>query len=110
MIMMMMTIAITMVMKMMIMMMMIMIMTTTTTTIRRRRRRRRRRIAFKSAIPDFYNLITASRTVSNTYAQVARTQSCANHVQHIERSSRATLVRRERSRYCDVKKVVGHPT
>ena len=30
------------------------------------------------------------RTVSNTYAQVARAQLCANHVQHIERLSRAT--------------------
>ena len=38
----------------------------------------------------FYNLLTAPRTVSNTYAQVARAQSCANHVQHIERLSRAT--------------------
>ena len=37
-----------------------------------------------------YNLLTAPRTASNTYAQVARTQSCANHVQHIERFSRAT--------------------
>ena len=37
-------------------------------------------IAFKGAIPDFYNLLTAPRTVSNTYAQVARVQSCANHV------------------------------
>ena len=38
----------------------------------------------------FYNLLTAPRTVSNTYAQVARAQSCANHVQRIERLSRAT--------------------
>ena len=29
-------------------------------------------------------------TVSNTYAQVARAQSCANHVQHIESLSSAT--------------------
>ena len=28
------------------------------------------------------NLLTAPRTVSNTYAQVARAQSCANHVPH----------------------------
>ena len=60
-------------------------------------------IAFKGAIRDFYNLLTAPRTVSNTYAQVARAQSCANHVQHIERLSRATcrvtcyLVRRDSS-------------
>ena len=38
----------------------------------------------------FYNLLTAPRTVSNTYAQVAQAQSCPNHVQHIERLSRAT--------------------
>ena len=45
-------------------------------------------IAFKGAI--FYNLLTAPRTVSSTCAQVARAQSCANHVQDIERLSRAT--------------------
>ena len=38
----------------------------------------------------FCNLLTASQTVSNMYAQVARAQSCANHVQHIERLSCAT--------------------
>ena len=38
----------------------------------------------------FYNLLTAPRTVSNTYAQVAQAQSCANHVQHIECLSRAS--------------------
>ena len=38
----------------------------------------------------FYNFPTEPRTVSNTYAQVARVQSCANHVQHTERLSRAT--------------------
>ena len=42
----------------------------------------------------FYNLLTAQRTVSNTYAQVARAQSCANHVQHIERLSRASVMLR----------------
>ena len=42
----------------------------------------------------FYNLLTAPRAVSNTYAQVARTQSCANHVQHIERFSRASVMLR----------------
>ena len=47
-------------------------------------------IAFKGAIRDFYNLLTAMRTVSNTFAQVPRAQSCANHVQHIEQPSRAT--------------------
>ena len=47
-------------------------------------------IALKGAIQDFYNPLTAPRTVSNTYAQVARAQLCANHAQHIERLSRAT--------------------
>ena len=51
----------------------------------------------------FYNLLTAPQTISNTHNQVARVQSCANHVQHIERLSRATccvtchLVRRDNS-------------
>ena len=40
----------------------------------------------------FYNLLTAPRTVSNTYAQMARAQSCANHVQHIEHLSRASVM------------------
>ena len=30
------------------------------------------------------NLLTALRTVSNTYAQVAQAQPRANHVQHID--------------------------
>ena len=38
----------------------------------------------------FYNLLTAQRTVSKTYAPVARAQPCANLVQHVERLSRAT--------------------
>ena len=41
----------------------------------------------------FYNL-TAPRTVSNTYAQVARVQPCANHVQHIKHLSRASVMLR----------------
>ena len=50
-------------------------------------------IAFKGAIPQFFcNLLTALRTVPNTYAQVAWVQLCANHVQHIGRLSRATCV------------------
>ena len=36
------------------------------------------------------NLLTAPRTVSNTIAQLARAQPCANHVQHIKRPSHAT--------------------
>ena len=47
-------------------------------------------IALKGAIRDFYDLLTAPRTVSNTYAQVARAQSCTNHKQHIKSLSRAT--------------------
>ena len=38
----------------------------------------------------FYNLLTAPRTVSNMQALVAWAWSCASHVQHIERLSRAT--------------------
>ena len=65
----------------------------------RRRRRRRRRILViiidsKALFEIFHILLTAPRTVSNTYAQVARAQSCANHVQHIERLSHASVVLR----------------
>ena len=42
----------------------------------------------------FYSLLTALRTVSNTHAQVALAQSCANHVQHIKRLSRASVMLR----------------
>ena len=42
----------------------------------------------------FYNLLTALRTVSKTYAQVALVQPCTNHVQHIERLSRASVMLR----------------
>ena len=38
----------------------------------------------------FYNLLTVPRTVSIMYAQVARAQSCANHLQHTECLSCAT--------------------
>ena len=47
-------------------------------------------IALKGAVRDLYNLLTALRTVSNTHAQVAQVQSCANHVQHIKHLSHAT--------------------
>ena len=47
-------------------------------------------IAMKGAIRGFYSIFTAPRTVSNTYSLVAQAQSCANHVQHIERLSWAT--------------------
>ena len=49
------------------------------------------------------NLLTAPRAVSNMYVQVALSQSCANHAQHIERLSHATchvachVVRRDSS-------------
>ena len=55
----------------------------------------------KAQFEIFYNLLTAPRTVCNTYSQVAPGTSSVNHVQHIERLSRATcrvtcqLVRRE---------------
>ena len=42
-------------------------------------------IIFKGAVRDYF-------TVSNTYAQVAQAQSCENHVQHIERLSRASCL------------------
>ena len=44
-------------------------------------------IALKGANQDFCNLFTTPRTVSNTYAQVARAQSCATRVQNMERLS-----------------------
>ena len=34
-----------------------------------------------------YNLLTAPRTVSNTYAQVAQAQSCADHVERFSRAA-----------------------
>ena len=46
-------------------------------------------IALKSAI-WVSNLLTALETVSKTDTQVARTQSYANHVQHVERLSCGT--------------------
>ena len=51
----------------------------------------------KGAIREFYNLLTARRTVSNTYSRVGRAQSCANHMQHTERVSPATCTPRGRS-------------
>ena len=47
-------------------------------------------VALKGAIQILYNLLTVPRTVSNSHALVARAQSCANNVQHIERLSCAT--------------------
>ena len=61
--------------KMMMMMMMKMMMMTTI-------------IALKGAVPDFYNILTAPRTVSTLKWPV--TESCANQVQCIEHLTRAT--------------------
>ena len=47
-------------------------------------------IALKGAIRDIYNLLTAPRTVSNTYTKAVRAQPHANHVLHIERLLCAT--------------------
>ena len=51
-------------------------------------------IAFKGTIRDFLQSPHGAPTVSNTYAQVAQAQSCANHVQHIERLSCASVMLR----------------
>ena len=45
-------------------------------------------IALKGAIRDLFTI--SSLRHSNTYAQVANAQSCANHVQHIKHLSRVT--------------------
>ena len=50
----------------------------------------RRNSRFLFSFLLFYNLLTALRSVSNTYSKLTRTQSCANHVQNIGRFSRAT--------------------
>ena len=47
-------------------------------------------VATKGAIWDFYNLLIAVQIAFNTYAQVAKVQSCANHKQHIKCLSHAT--------------------
>ena len=68
-----------------------------------RTERRTSRLFFCFVFFFFNNFLTAPRTVSNTNAQVARVQSCANHVQHIQRLSRETcrvtchVVRRDSS-------------
>ena len=49
-------------------------------------------IAIKGANQDFYNLLTALQTVFNTYAQVARAQSCTYHVKHIVYGGTAQLL------------------
>ena len=85
---------------MMMMMIIIIIMMMMMIMMRRRRRRMvvmmimmkmiRTTITFKGANRDFCNLFAATRSVSNTYAKVARNQLCANYVIHIKRVSRAT--------------------
>ena len=40
-------------------------------------------LLFKFFFIFLYNFLTALRTVSNTYLQVARAKSCANHLQHV---------------------------
>ena len=47
-------------------------------------------ITLNGAIRNFYNLLTALRTVSNEHAQLAKSPLCVNHVQHFRRVSRAT--------------------
>ena len=47
-------------------------------------------IAFKGAVRDFLQSSHCASNCLHTYAQVAKAQSYANHVQHIERLSRAT--------------------
>ena len=60
-------------------------------------------IDWKAQFEIFCSLLIGPRTVSYTYAQVAWAQSCANHVQHIERLWRGTcrvtchVVRRDSS-------------
>ena len=55
-------------------------------------------IPFKGAIRDFYNLLTALRTVSNTYAQVARVRAtnralitCKCHVTYVPLGTKGQL-------------------
>ena len=47
-------------------------------------------IPLKSAIWDFYNLLTALQTISNMYAPVPGPQPCTNHMPHRERVSHVT--------------------
>ena len=51
-------------------------------------------IAFKGAIRDFLQSPHSAANCLNMYAQVARAQPCANHVQHIERLSHASVMLR----------------
>ena len=57
----------------------------------------------KAQFKILHSLLSAPQTISNTYAQVTRTQSCANYMQHIKRLSHATcrvtchVVRRDSS-------------
>ena len=77
-----------------IIMMMMMMITTTTTT---KTATTTTTPTTKALFEIFYNLLTAPRTVSNTHAQVARAQSCTDHVQHVQHvvchSSNITITR-----------------
>ena len=60
------------------------------------------KMKMKKKNPRFFTISSQRRELSPTRVQVAQAQSCANHVQHIERLSRATcimchLVRRDSS-------------
>ena len=44
-------------------------------------------IAFKGQVEICHSLLTALQTVTNMHAQVARAQSCANHMHHIKHFS-----------------------
>ena len=46
-------------------------------------------MALNGDIDVFYNILAVLPTASNMHAQMARVQSCTNHVQHIECLSRA---------------------
>ena len=49
-------------------------------------------LTLKAHFEILYNLLTTLWTVSNVYTQVARAQSCANHMQHVKRLSHACRV------------------
>ena len=49
---------------------------------------------FQRRYSRFFAISSQRRELSQTYAQVVRAQPCANHVQHIERLSRASVMLR----------------
>ena len=79
--------------------------TTTTTTTKKKKKKKKKALMIMmimikimmimiALIGDLYNLLTAPRPVSNTFAQVPRAQSCSNHVKLIGRLSRGTCLPR----------------